>query len=236
MVFWSIPAAANNLTAVMAGKGEEIMQEFEALEKIYRKHLQKVSSLDATGIEELLAIDSNENGIEVPVFGFPHQVTPGGITNHLGEKPGQFLGVILCKYLLGCPAIKPRGDDWVTYKDFQDSTPFVEAFMNNIERPVAEYFSGRLADLETACNKLGASTIDVGVSSDLAKVFYALPQIPVLMLLNDQDEDLPATCSILFERRAAIYLDMECLAMLGMLLFEWLRLCDPSFNTTNTSN
>jgi hypothetical protein len=54
--------------------------------------------------------------------------------------------------------------------------------------------------------------------------FNALPKIPVLMLFNDTDDEFPAQCAVLFERRAEKYLDMECLAMVGMLLFEYLKL------------
>ena len=43
------------------------------------------------------------------------------------------------------------------------------------------------------------------------------------MLCNDADEEFPARCRVLFERRAENYLDMECLAMVGMLLFEYLK-------------
>jgi hypothetical protein len=44
-----------------------------------------------------------------------------------------------------------------------------------------------------------------------------------LILFNDADEEFPAQCMVLFERRAENYLDMECLAMVGMLLFEQLK-------------
>jgi hypothetical protein len=36
------------------------------------------------------------------------------------------------------------------------------------------------------------------------------------------DEDFPADCSLLFEKQAAQYLDMECLAMIGMVLAQLL--------------
>ena len=60
-------------------------------------------------------------------------------------------------------------------------------------------------------------------SYDLCMQFNALPKIPVLMLFNDADKEFPAQCAVLFERRAEKYLDMECLAMVGMLLFEYLK-------------
>jgi len=44
-----------------------------------------------------------------------------------------------------------------------------------------------------------------------------------LLLSPDEpnaDEDFPADCSLLFEKQAARYLDMECLAMIAMVLAE----------------
>jgi len=36
------------------------------------------------------------------------------------------------------------------------------------------------------------------------------------------NEEFAKHCAVMFERRAENYLDMECLAMVGMLLFEHL--------------
>ncbi|MGD8762104.1 MAG: DUF3786 domain-containing protein [Desulfobacteraceae bacterium] len=43
-----------------------------------------------------------------------------------------------------------------------------------------------------------------------------------MLLFNDKDEEFPAQCSVLFERRTENYLDMECVAMVGMLLYNYL--------------
>jgi len=50
-----------------------------------------------------------------------------------------------------------------------------------------------------------------------------LPKVPVLLLFDDADEEFPAQCKVLFERRAKNYLDPECLAILGMLLSDFLN-------------
>jgi hypothetical protein len=47
--------------------------------------------------------------------------------------------------------------------------------------------------------------------------------VPVLLLFNDSDDEFPAQCLVLFERRTEKYLDMECVAMVGMLLYEYLK-------------
>jgi len=45
----------------------------------------------------------------------------------------------------------------------------------------------------------------------------------LLLLFNDKDDEFPAQGSVLFEKRAEKFLDMECLAMVGMLFFEYLK-------------
>ena len=53
--------------------------------------------------------------------------------------------------------------------------------------------------------------------------FDALPKVPLLLLFNDNDAEFPAQCLLLFEKRTEKYLDMECVAMVGMLLYEYLK-------------
>jgi hypothetical protein len=43
----------------------------------------------------------------------------------------------------------------------------------------------------------------------------ALPRVPLFIVFYDADAEFPATCSVLFERRADVYLDMESLGVLG---------------------
>ena len=62
----------------------------------------------------------------------------------------------------------------------------------------------------------------------LSYVFKALPQIPVYLLFNDRDEEFPADATILFERKTGDFLDMECVAMIGILLN--VKLTKPSFS------
>ena len=81
-----------------------------------------------------------------------------------------------------------------------------------------------VTQLEMACREIGGHLPESTFSYDLCMQFNALPKIPVLVLFNDTDDEFPAQCAVLFERRAEKYLDMECLAMVGMLLFEYLKL------------
>jgi hypothetical protein len=111
----------------------------------------------------------------------------------------------------------------VTYKDFKDAAPFVEGFLNTAERPIARDFAGRRGELEAACRRLGGRPTSLSVTADLVLRLAALPRVPMTLVFNDRDDDFPAACTLLFQRSARGYLDMECLAMCGMLLARWLR-------------
>ena len=61
------------------------------------------------------------------------------------------------------------------------------------------------------------------LSYDFAMEFKGLPQIELLLLFNDSDDDFPATCSVLFQRQAEHYLDPESLIMTGMVFAQRLK-------------
>jgi hypothetical protein len=96
-------------------------------------------------------------------------------------------------------------------------------FANDVERAISGYFAGRLDDMKQACEALGGYPPDIEVTYDLSMQFDALPQVPVVLLFNDADDEFSAKSSVLFERRAEDYLDPECLAMVGRLLFTCLK-------------
>jgi len=56
----------------------------------------------------------------------------------------------------------------------------------------------------------------------------ALPRIPILFLFNDADERFPARASILYQRRAAHFLDAECRVMVDWYLLEHLKVAERS--------
>jgi len=199
------------------------MNQSKVFEQIYRDYLIKVSNIDLNRVKDRLGLRLDGGEAIIPFYGIPHRISAQGITGNQGRRPSHSVSVILCKYLLMCPETEPTESDWVTYKDFKDAAPFVGGFLNNAEKPIGRMFSGRLSDLRRLCGELSGRPAEVDISCDLALRFDALPKVPVLMLFNDRDEDFPAQCSLLFERRAEKYLDMECLAMTGWALSEWLR-------------
>ncbi len=192
-------------------------------EKTYKDYLAQVAGIDLRSVEHLLGGQAEKGGIKIPLFGEFYAISENGITDPSGKQPSLDICVILCKYLLLCPAARPREKEWVSYRDLKDSGPLTVYFLNDVERAIANHFVGRLDALKETCKGVGGYPPDMDVSYDLAMQFDALPRVPVMLLFNDADDEFPAKSSVLFERRAESYLDPECLAMVGRLLFSKLK-------------
>lgn len=199
------------------------MEKAKVFERIYQEYLDQVGHLDLGEIRDRLGITVENDTAVIPFYGRRYRVNKNGVQDPEGKRPSHSVSVILCKYLLLCPQTAPANSgQWVTYKDFKDAAPFAGGFAQNAEQPVARRFAGRLADLKEAAVRLSGRDADMGTSSDLTIRFDALPRVPLVMLFNDKDEDFPSQCSLLFRQSAEKYLDMECLAMVGWVLSEWM--------------
>ncbi|MGD2186437.1 MAG: DUF3786 domain-containing protein [Desulfobacterales bacterium] len=198
-------------------------EKSSVFEETYTNYLSQIARLDFKKIADRLGAETTGGELIVPFFGKPHRISADSISDPSGNRSNFSVCVILFKYLLLCPSDHPAENDWVSFKDFRDAAPFAGSFVNYTEAPIAKYFSGCVNLLETACRKIGGYPPAATFSYELCMQFDALPKIPVLMLFNDADDEFPAQCAVLFERRAEKYLDMECLAMVGMLLFEYLK-------------
>jgi hypothetical protein len=192
-------------------------------ENTYNEYIAQIARIDFKPLEEKLGVGTEGASVIIPLFGIPYKVSKRGIVDPSGKKPSFDICVILCKYLLLCPDLFPTGKDWVSFRDLKDAGPLTTYFSHEVERAIAQRFSGRLDDLKEASKALGGYPPDIELSYQLAIQFDSLPRISMLMLYNDADDEFPAKCSVLFQRRAERYLDPECLAMVGALLFASLK-------------
>jgi len=195
------------------------MQEKERLfEQSYRKYLTELAHLDLALRSESLGAQVSGNALQITFFGQAYRVSAGGIVDSAGKPPTAAVCVVLCRYILHCPAELPTDQDWVTFRDFKAAGPLVGHFTVNTNRLIATTFSGRCRALEKACEALGGQTVADDAGYDLSMKIDALPAIPIFLRFNDKDEELPAQSTILFRRSAEHYLDLDCLAILGTYL------------------
>ena len=200
------------------------MNASSVFEETYTNYLARIAELNFARIAGRLGAELSGEELIIPFFGNSYRVSKQGLSDPSGKRPGFSVCVVLFKYLLLCPEVDPFEDDWVSFKDFKDAAPFAGSFINYTEATLADHFARGIDRLETAARALNAQSPAEEFPYDLSLQFPALPKVPVLVLFNDVDEEFAARCAVLFEKRAEKHLDMECLAMVGMLLFEYLKL------------
>lgn len=199
-------------------------EQAAVFKQTYEDYLTQIAKIDLTTLSDNLGVKTDGDGVLIPFFGILHRVSPAGIVDPSGEKPNHAICVVLSKYLIMCPNNAPDEDEWAAYQDFKDATPFAEAYRKNVEQALAISFGGKLDELKQACKILnGGVPKGINLPYDLAMWFVPLPRVPLFLLFNDGDDEFSTQCKVLFEKRAEKFLDMECLAMLGMLLVDYLK-------------
>jgi Domain of unknown function (DUF3786) len=194
----------------------------------YKMYLGQIAKMDLGSAEMKIGLRIEGEAIKIPLFGQVYTINKNSISGPGDKKPSFDICIILCKYILLCPESLSDQKEWVAYRDFKDAGPLTTYFSNDVERAISGHFSGKINELQKACSLIGGHESDMDVSYDLAIRFDVLPRLPLLLLLNDGDEAFPAHCSVLFEKRADTFLDAECLAISGRLLFQKLTSRDPA--------
>ncbi len=199
------------------------MYEAPAFEKIYRNYLESIAVRDWSDKADLLGVRVVGKTVEIDFFNTPFTITPTGIADSSGTLPPYTVSVVLCQYLLLCPSAVSRTGELVTFKDFKNAALHIRDFTNAAEKPISRHFSGRPAELEERCRRLGGKPFSTAASYQLTYELPALPRVPIYLFFNDCDEEFPASCNLLFQKNASQFLDSECIAMVGQILAKWLK-------------
>ena len=194
-----------------------IKSDFETIYTALRKRL---TGIDYLAKSTLLGAKIQDNELVIPFFGIPHRVSRSGVTDMSGREINLALGVVLYQYVLHCPQdTSAGGEELVTFREFEASSPLSGYFVENTQKLIAGAFAGNISALEARCKKLeGVLHVDDNASYDLSVQFNALPRIPIFLRFNDRDEEFPAQCVILFRRSAEQFLDLQSLCISGTFL------------------
>ena len=191
----------------------------------YERYMRQIKDLDFSKLALKLGLEKNKDQLIIPFFNKRFRVDQDGIWTPNGDMPLYSECVVIAKYLILCPEYIPPFKQWVTYKDFKDAAPFAGAFTTNVEKSIAKRFANKLGDLKEAGLSLGGRTLkDTGLSYELIMEFDVLPMFRLLLVFNDQDEEFPPEAKVLFPDNSDKFLDMECLAISGWLLSDYLYL------------
>jgi hypothetical protein len=192
----------------------------EIFEKNYQAYCDRLKTVDFDAVKDILGLVSDGGRLKLRFFDRFYQVSAKGIHDDQGNRPDYHAFIILSQYVLLCPDKIYTDEEWAAYKDLKRASHFtnVNYFTTDAEQAIEKPFSGNLASLIAAGERLGGIPEKLDISYDAVMRFSALPRISLLMLFNEADEEFAATCSVLFQRQAEFYLDPESLAMTGAYL------------------
>jgi hypothetical protein len=188
----------------------------------YQHYIAEIAKKDLSTVGDKLGVRVRGREIIIDLFGVPYTVSEDAVRDPSGKRPPFEKCIILCKYILMCPENPRHETEWISYRDFRDSGPLTKYFAHDVEQALSNRFSGKREEMKKACMALGGYPPNVELSYDIAVKFDMLPKVPLLLLFNDADNEFPAHCSVLFQKGADEYLDAECLAVAGRLLYSLL--------------
>ena len=121
------------------------------------------------------------------------------------------LDILLLHYLIDSKDV-PLSGELVSYHQLKDGPVFYGAFRNIAEKPIIERFGNDPESFKKACLSLGGKALQY---RDVSFELLPFPRISITYILGVADEELPATCSVLFDSSAIFQLHIEDLAVLG---------------------
>jgi hypothetical protein len=203
----------------------QMSQVNEIFEKHYTDYLKRMTALNMEAIAPILGLELDGDRWQLPFFNTMYWVSEDGLETSQGERPDYIVTVVLAQYLLRCPSQSHHDPEWVSFKDFKLTSHFTNQnfFASDTERAIAAHFANKLKALKNACTTVGGYPEAVSVACDLAVRFDALPHLSLLLLFSDSDDEFPASCTVLFQKHAELYLDPESLAVCGAHLARLLK-------------
>ena len=190
-------------------------------EEVYGQLVGRLAGADyAHAMRALGANDAGPN-VAIKVLDRTCLVGPSGVEAADSGPLDYTVRIVLAWYVLHGGSGDMSGH-WVAYRDFKDGAFFHGAFSRIVESKIALDFAGRLAELKQAGTSLGGEPLADGLGGDLCLRFPVLPKVPLALVFYDADEDFPSSARVLYDRSAPLFLDMECLAVLGLILADQL--------------
>ena len=195
----------------------------QEMERTYQGYLETIRQMNVKDIAPRLGLEpSTKDRYNFCLFNSRYYYCKNGFFTVDNQKPKFDICIILSKYLMLCPQTEPTDSQLVSFKDFKNSGPLTVYFSTEVEQLICKSFGGKLDQLRQACHAIGGKPAIIEADYDLIMHFTALPRIPIVLLFNDKDDEFEAQAKLLFEFSAESYLDAECLAILGNLLFQFL--------------
>ncbi len=165
---------------------------------------------------------SDEEGeyIKMKFFGEDVKVYRNTIKKMDGSPLDPWSQVLALVYLTSGGRGEPEGK-WVSLSELPSGMVKYRSFRETVEKPLARLFQENPQRIDALCQKLGGKRERFG-DEDAGFTFNVLPKVPLLVLFwkEEKEEGFPAKVSILFDRSAGKFIDVEAASFIGERLVE----------------
>ncbi len=217
----SIAACANLSDAVRTELAEDEASRKESPGTVYEQALQslkpKVAALDFKRLAPVFgAVYQPPDRLELTFLNEPFTVSKERILDRKSKEPRPFLSILIYNHLCMPDPPAPAGE-WITFSAVPAAHAKDKAWAGHVEAEIANRYSGDVAGLRTACERMGGTGKDLPGTHDAAYEFLFFPRYPALLLFYDAvpEEDFPAQCKLLLDQNVHRYLDIESIVVLG---------------------
>lgn len=163
----------------------------------------------------------NGSGYEVSFLNARYLVDPHAeLIKEIEPKPERPLTeefqILLIRYLVA-PDGGRTDDNWISEKDLPGGVTFFQGPHALHVRPIAKLFGANPSAFETRGARLGARVAGFG---DKAMTFQPFPLIPVTYVLWREDEEFPASVTVLFDSSITRWFELDMIFTLVLALTE----------------
>lgn len=155
---------------------------------------------------------------EYAVFPFDKKISEISDMNNRRVKPGVDLGLLLLHYLIGARDV-PLKNERVSTKELTGGEMFFRGPHTPPVEKIIEKYGKNPSGLISAGEKLGGIKLDMG---DASIELITVPKIPVTYVLWAQDDEFPASATILFDLSIQEFLPLD--VIFGLSVFVYNRL------------
>ena len=141
----------------------------------------------------------------------------------------RFFEILVLHYLVGCQASGPM-EDMVLFRQLKGGEAYNDTFQKRVNERLAKEFGPDPSSLVRAGVRLSGKIRSKGSASVELSLF---PKVPVTVIVWRGDEEIPAACTILFERSIGDIFPTEDVAVSGSFLVEKLIKAMVETSTVN---
>ncbi len=174
-------------------------------------------------------INSEQRIVQLPYLDLKIQIfyeergNPQALKTLSGELPDPRDEILICNYFIFNGKI-PLSGQFVGLETFSHCTSKLKTLSRYAEEPLAEILSDHSLNIEKGLSAFEVNEFTQS-SSGISFLIKVLPKIflKVHFWYGEEEENLPPSCKILYDREALSYLDLECLVFCAERFVERLR-------------